>query len=458
MSQFRKRSGLAFILGLALLAAGCDVALPIATQAPPSPGPTHTARPTVIPAVADTATALAIAVASGITPPTPTPSPSPEPATATPLPTETSTPQPTETWVSATPGASRTPILDPTQGSLPPGCTALHTVLPGEWLAQIAELYGVGVDALASANKIADPSTLSAGQVLCIPGSRAQPSASATLSPVPSPTAVPARGLAILSFAASPNPVERGGVVRLSWTLQAASTVTLTAMTYDDNLGVWYRQSAPTYTGTGDAELTVAVAVDARQPLRYELQAADADGAVVSAQTDLLQLLCYPLFFSENTDATFCPHAPRSAPAEFQSFERGFMIWNGDTGDLYILLQDAGRYNYWLLWSPAGKTVEIGLPPAGEFGPGAHFAEAWGTLGPSELGGSLRLRDILGWGTAPPHSFTLTEQVKLDARYPMFDSVYLGWPDGRVAQVYTGAGAPHPGSLGPSWTLFSPAP
>jgi hypothetical protein len=360
--------------------------------------------------------------------------------------------------VSATPGASRTPILDPTQGNLPPGCSALHTVLPGEWLGQIAELYGVGVDALAASNKIADPSTLSAGQVLCIPGSRAQTAASATPSPEPSPTSAPASGLAILSFAASPNPVERGGVVRLSWTVQAASAVTLTAMTYDDKLSVWFRQSAPTYTGTGDAELTVAVAVDARQPLRYELQAADVDGAVVSAQTDLLQLVCYPLFFSETTDPTFCLHAPRSAPAEFQSFERGFMIWNGDNRDVYILLLDPGRYNYWLLWSPAGKTVEIGLPPAGEFGPGAHFAEAWGTLGPAELGGSLRLRDILGWGTAPPQSFTLTEQIKLDARYPMFDSVYLGWPDGRAAQLYTGAGAPHPGSLGPSWSLFIPSP
>jgi hypothetical protein len=229
-------------------------------------------------------------------------------------------------------------------------------------------------------------------------------------------------------------------------------------MTYDDKLSLWYRQSAPTYTGTGDAELTVAVAVDARQPLRYELQAADAAGAVVSAQTDLVQLVCYPLFFTQTTDPTFCPHAPASVPAEFQSFERGFMIWNSDTRDVTILLQDAGRYNYWLLWSPTGKTVEIGQPPEGQFGPGAHFAEAWGTLGPAELGGSLRLRDMLGWGTAPPQSFTLTEQVKLDARYPMFDSVYVSWPDGRVAQLFTGAGAPHAGSIGPAWTLFNPAP
>src|SRR5205085_6279484 len=278
MSRFRKRIYLALVLALALLVPACDVAVPIATLPPRSPGPGHTARPTVLPAVAGSATALANAVASHITPPTPTPSPSPEPPTATPLPTETSTPQPTETWVSATPGATRTPILDPTQGSLPPGCSALHTVLPGEWLGQIAELYNVGVDALAAANKIADPSTLSAGQVLCIPGSRAQPPASATASPAPSPTAAPASGLAILSFAASPNPVERGGVVRLSWTVQAAAAVTLTAMTFDDKLSIWYRQTAPTYTGTGDAELTVAVAVDARQPLRYELQAADADG------------------------------------------------------------------------------------------------------------------------------------------------------------------------------------
>ncbi len=449
---------LAVLAGLALWAAGCDVALPIATLPPVTAGPTHTERPTVIPAVADTATALALAVASHITPPTPTPSPSPEPATATPLPTETTTPQPTETWVSATPGASRTPILDPTQGVLPPGCSALHTVLPGEWLGQIAELYAVGVDQLAKANGITDLSTLAAGQVLCIPGARAQPTAPTAGSPTPIPTSAPASGLAILSFAASPNPVDRGAVVRLSWTVQAATAVTLTAMTYDDKLSVWFRQSAPTFTGTGDGELTVAVAVDARQPLRYELQAADAAGAVVAAQTELLQLVCYPLFFTSSGDPAFCPHAPRTTSAEFQSFERGFMIWNSDTRDIYVGVYDPGRYTYWLLWTPAGKTVEIGSPPGGQFGPGAHFAEAWGTLGPAELGGSLRLRDILGWGTAPPQTYDLTEQVKLDARYPAFDSVYVGWPDGRVAQLYTGAGAPHAGTIGPSWTLFSPAP
>ena len=456
MTLILRRLCIGFGIGLMLLAAGCDLAAPIATLPPPTPAATRTPRPTVIPAVADTATALAIAVASGIspTPPTETPTPT-ETIEASPTPS----PLPTEPLESATPGASRTAILDPTQADLPPGCVALHTVLPGEYLTQIAAQYNVSTDALAKANKLADPSKLAPGQVLCIPGRPERAAATASPpAPAASPTNAPASGLAILSFSASPNPVERGTVVRLSWTVQAAAAVTVWPMAYDDKRSVWYRQSSPTYTGSGDAELTVAVAVDARLPLRYELEATDADGAVVTAQTDLIQLVCYPLFFSGSTDPSFCLHAPRSVQAEFQSFERGFMIWDSDSGDVTILVLDPGRYVYWLLWSPKGQAVETGAPPAGQFGPGTHFVEAWVTLGPAELGGSLRLRDTLGWGTAPPQSFTLTEQVKLDSRYAIFDAEFLSWPDGRVAQLYTGAGAPHPGTLGPSWMLFNPAP
>src|ERR1700716_4153064 len=45
-----------------------------------------------------------------------------------------------------------------------------HTVQPGENLFRIALRYGTTVEALAAANQITDPTHITVGQVLVIPG------------------------------------------------------------------------------------------------------------------------------------------------------------------------------------------------------------------------------------------------------------------------------------------------
>ena len=169
-------------------------------------------------------------------------------------------------------------------------------------------------------------------------------------------------------------------------------------------------------------------------------------------------MVCHPAFFVTSLDPSDCLHLPETAPAEYQAFERGFMIWRSDSGLVYVLTQDPGRHSYWLVWSPTGETVQTGSAPQGDYPPGGEFAEVWSTLGPAQLGGSQALRDILGWGTTPEQAFTLTTQVRLDARFDVFDSVFLSWPDGRVAQLFTGGGMPQAGTIGPSWNLFRPSP
>jgi len=467
---------LSFSLGLLLLTAACAAPGPVPTgivllaSATSSP----TAKPTYIQAVRDTATALALAASSGGTPATASAAASTQPpdeptSELSPAPDESQTPAASDETatlgveVSATPndataGPSRTPIGSVTGPALPAGCSALHTVQAGDTLTAIAQQYGVEVQALARANKISDLGQLATGEVLCIPSSRGAAPTAARPTATPSPTGAPASGLAITSLAVDPNPVDRGAVVRLSWTVSHAKSVTLWPLTFDNRTNQWFRQATATYSGTGDAELTVAVPLDARGPLRYELEARDANGAAVSAQTPLIQPACNPAFFGGPVDPSFCLLPVNSAQAELQRFERGYMIWNSDTGEIFVLTQEPGRYNFWLDWSATDANVNVGPPPSGEYAPGVHFAEVWNTLGPADLGGSQALRDMLGWATSPAKLYTLNSQVRLDGRYPGFDTLYLGWPDGQVAQMFTGGGIPHTGTIGPSWLLFTPIP
>ncbi len=102
----------------------------------------------------------------------PTPTPIPTTAPATPVPT---TPVST-TPVSTTP-APTTPALTPTS---PPTGQVTHTVQRGENLFRIALQYSATVQAIASANGIANPALIYVGQVLIIPSSGGQPPPPAT--------------------------------------------------------------------------------------------------------------------------------------------------------------------------------------------------------------------------------------------------------------------------------------
>jgi LysM repeat protein len=60
-------------------------------------------------------------------------------------------------------------------GSVPPssgspgGCRIRHTVQAGEWVYQIARNYGVSPQSIVTANWLANPSLITPGMVLCIP-------------------------------------------------------------------------------------------------------------------------------------------------------------------------------------------------------------------------------------------------------------------------------------------------
>jgi LysM repeat protein len=86
-----------------------------------------------------------------------------------------------------------TPVPTPTSPppAQPTAAPIKYTVQPGDTLYGIALTFGVTVDDIVRANNIADPNSLSEGQVLTIPQRSAPPTPTGTPGPPSSPTATP---------------------------------------------------------------------------------------------------------------------------------------------------------------------------------------------------------------------------------------------------------------------------
>jgi LysM repeat protein len=156
----------------------------LAKQRHPGPAPTRTPAPT-FESLSKAPVAWVILPTSTPcptrTPVTPSPTPVPELVTATVEFVVTPEAAPTEapTAVPLTPMPSPTPLLQ----------TTVHVVKRGETLSAIAARYGVSMQAIISANGLADPNHIITGQKLVIPAG-GQPVTQPTPRPA-QPTKVP---------------------------------------------------------------------------------------------------------------------------------------------------------------------------------------------------------------------------------------------------------------------------
>lgn len=92
-------------------------------------------------------------------------------------------------------GTTGQPVRTPTAAPTAPTQPVRHNVQPGETLSQIANQYGVSVDAIVAANRLQDPDNLKVGQEIVIPSpgapTPAVESAPPTqVSPTPEPPAL----------------------------------------------------------------------------------------------------------------------------------------------------------------------------------------------------------------------------------------------------------------------------
>lgn len=120
-------------------------------------------------------------------------------------------------------------------------------------------------------------------------------------------------------------------------------------------------------------------------------------------------------------------------PVTFQQYEKGYMIWRTDTGDIWVYSgQTGGRVTRYLgrVYGALRDNPFTGATPAGKVRPIMGFGKVWGNFPSVRLG--------LGWATAPEQSYIMRYGPVSTTEY------YFSLPDGRNAFVNS-----------PSWTVFT---
>lgn len=146
----------------------------------------------------------------------------------------------------------------------------------------------------------------------------------------------------------------------------------------------------------------------------------------------------YPFFFGMPTDDV-CPGAPVTSQAAYQPYERGFMVWLADSGDVWVFA-NAPAPNRFATYAHFSESDYAGFadaapqqPPAGKIQPINGFGRVWHNLNNYLTGNSIRA-DV-GWATAPKSSYSATRQVWGRTSHT---HTYLSLPDGHVADAYQG--------------------
>ena len=249
----------------------------------------------------------------------------------------------------------------------------------------------------------------------------------------------------ILSFEVTPNPVERGQDLVVSWQVDGASQATLWRLWHSSKLNDWYRQTDPISSGSNGGEFHLTVPRDADVTLRFELEAKNAAGNSVTVTSDEIHLVCHDLFFNVATPP-WCPNAPETTSAAFQAFEGGYMIWRSDTDMVYVLRRVAPDLPPdWFAFHPTDDVAHRPLPTAG-FPLGEHFQRAWTSL-PEQW-------QSLGRASAPEQTYTLTSQLSLSRGDVLSqnDHLYLTFPTGEIAHLLVYLSVSDQAS-GPAWSL-----
>ncbi|MEJ2735827.1 MAG: hypothetical protein P8189_20060 [Anaerolineae bacterium] len=242
-----------------------------------------------------------------------------------------------------------------------------------------------------------------------------------TARPTSRPTSTPEEPPMFLSLTARPDPIERGGMVTLSWRAPRATSVGITRLSPEGD--IFLETEALDLPASGSIGLRIPE--EYTEAVKYYFGARDAEGGLHKAYVTVGILCRYDEYMAPR-----CPLTQDAVWAAYEPFERGHMVWRSDTREIIVLYADGRKYEVYDDTWQEGDPVDVpGTPPPGLQAPVRGF----GHLYAHQPG----VREGLGWATAPEAGYTMEVETIHggSGRYPG-TSVYFTLPDGRVVNLY----------------------
>jgi hypothetical protein len=263
----------------------------------------------------------------------------------------------------------------------------------------------------------AQPTSRPSATTTSRPQSTAAPTS--TAQPTSRPSATPDQPQ-ILSFTASPDPVEWKGTVTLTWIMSGMTGAGITRLSPRGD--ILLETEALDLPASGS--IAVKVPDEYNEAVKYYLGARDANGVLYQAYVTVGIICPYDEYMAPR-----CPLTQDTIWAAYEPFERGHTVWRSDTLQIYVLHADGSYETYEDTWHE-GDPVEIpGSPPPGLYAPVRGFGNLYASL--------PDLRERLGWATAPEKGYTMRVETIPggSGRYPA-TSVYFTLPNSEKVNLY----------------------
>lgn len=205
----------------------------------------------------------------------------------------------------------------------------------------------------------------------------------------PAPTAPPSSGPTVLNFSATPDSIERGGTVTLTWQVTGVTSVTITRMSED---GVAYIDVV------GGGPLAPQGTISYQVPDYYVGQVP----FTLTTDTGIWQALTVNIRCAIADPLTAeCPISQTTVDAAYQPFENGLMLWRADSDTIYVLYTPTRRFEtYPDTWVEGQANPVTDAPPAGYSKPERGFGWVWGS--------NPAVRAGLGWALAQETAYRMT--------------------------------------------------
>lgn len=228
----------------------------------------------------------------------------------------------------------------------------------------------------------------------------------------------------IIAFTISPERVNPGDVVTLSWEAAGSSAEMFECLTPDD--GHLQHPCSPSESLTIPLAGTRAVTVpnEARYHVEFHLLVKGKDEGMPAAHDSKSAEVACPTtwFFGAPLEFdTSCPEEKVvTSQSAWQTFELGAMMWIASTNDIHTLLNNGGYSASPDAWDSSMPENDPNIvPPDGLYQPVRGFGLVW-----------RNQRDTLGWATAPEFAFNVTYQCSV-YRYHDHNCYYQD-PYGRI--------------------------